>query len=31
VLEEAVPVIVDREIGVVELPPLKELFGSWSV
>jgi len=31
VLEEAVPVIVDREIGVVELPPLKELFSSWSL
>jgi len=31
VLEEAVPIIVDREIGVVELPPLKELFSSWSL
>ncbi|MGC9210476.1 MAG: metallophosphoesterase [Acidilobus sp.] len=28
VLEEAVPIIVDREIGVVELPPLKDLFSS---
>lgn len=27
-LPEAVPIIVDREIGVVELPPLKDLFSS---
>ncbi len=30
VLPEAVPIIVDREIGVVELPQLKDLFSSWT-
>ncbi|MGC9071533.1 MAG: metallophosphoesterase [Acidilobus sp.] len=30
VLEEAIPVIIDREIGVVELPRLRDLFSSWA-